>query len=91
MEGMGIDLPVILCESTHGSLCIGRVVRGDSDISNPGTMPKVGDDEGGETPLVVDEIDGALVIAVDDGGGNDLASKSGDFTFEVGGEGIVAR
>jgi hypothetical protein len=98
MEGMAIDLPVIPGESTHGSLCIGRVVGGDSDISSPGTMPEVGDDEGGETPLIVDEINGALVTAVDDGVGAawlrsraTSPSKSGDFAFEVGGEGIVDR
>jgi hypothetical protein len=54
-------------------------------------MPEVGDDEGGETPLIVNEIDGALVTAVDDRGGSGLASKSGDFAFEVGGEGVVDR
>jgi hypothetical protein len=54
-------------------------------------MPKVGDDEGGEMPLIVDEINGVLVIAVDDGGGSGLASKLGDVAFEVGGEGVVDR
>jgi hypothetical protein len=88
---MVINLSVIPGESTHGSLCIGRVVGGDSDISSPGTMPEVGDDEGGETPLIVDEVDGAFVVAVDDGGGSGLVSKSGDFAFEIGSEGVIDR
>jgi hypothetical protein len=91
VEGVVVNLPVIPGESTHGSLCVGRVVRGDSDVSSPGTVPEVGDEEGGETPLIVDEINGALVTTVDNGGGGGLALKSGDFAFEIGGEGIVDR
>jgi hypothetical protein len=91
VEGVVVNLPVIPGESTHGSLCVGGVVRGDSDVSSPGTVPEVGDGKGGETPLIVDEINGTLVTSVDDGGGGGLASESGDLAFEVGGEGIVDR
>jgi hypothetical protein len=91
VERMVKDFPVIPGESTHGSFCIGRVVGGNSDIPSPGTMPEVGDDEGGETPLIVDEVDGAFKVAEGNGGGGGLGSDSGNLGLEIGGELVIDR
>jgi hypothetical protein len=91
VERMVKDLPVIPGEPAHGSFCIGRVVGGNSDIPSPGTMSEVGDDEGGEAPLIVDEVGGAFEVAEGNGGGGSLGSDSGNLGFEVGGELVVDR
>jgi hypothetical protein len=54
-------------------------------------MSEVGDDEGGEAPLIVDEVDGAFEVAEGNGGGGGLGSDSGNLGFEVGGELVVDR
>jgi hypothetical protein len=91
VEGVVIDFSVIPGESTHGPFCIGRVVGGNLDIPSPGTMPEVGDDEGGEAPLIVDEVDGAFEVAEGNGGGGGLGSDSGNLGLEIGGEPVIDR
>jgi hypothetical protein len=54
-------------------------------------MPEVGDDEGGKTPFIVDEVDGASIVTGGDGGGGSLGSDSSNLGFEVGGESVVDR
>jgi hypothetical protein len=72
MEGMGVDFPIISSKSTHGPFCIGGVEGGDSDVSGPGVVPEMGDDEGGEVSLIVDKVNGACEVAVGDRGGGGL-------------------
>jgi hypothetical protein len=91
MEGVRVDLSVVPSEPSHGSLCVGGVERRDPDVSGPGTMSMMGDEKGGETSLVVDEVDGASIIAEGDGGGSGLSSDSSNLGFEVGSELVKNR
>jgi hypothetical protein len=91
VEGMGVDLPIVSSEPTHGSFCVSRIEWGDSDVSGPSAVPEMGDDEGGKSSFIVDKVDGASIVAEGDGGGGSLGSDSSNLGFEVGGELVVDR
>jgi hypothetical protein len=91
VEGVRVDLSVVPSESSHGPLCIGGVERGDPDVPGSGTMSVVRDEKGRESSLVIDEVDGASIVAEGDGGGSGLSSDSSDLGFKVGSELVVDR
>jgi hypothetical protein len=68
---------------SHGSFCEGGVSRGDADIScNRSTSP-AGDDEIGESAIVLDEVAGSVVLSRDNGGRGSLLAEPGDFLLKV--------
>jgi len=78
-EGVRIDI----FPDSHSSFCEGGVPRGDSDISCDRPTSPAGDDEVGESAIVLDEVAGSVVLAGDDGGRGSLLAESGDFLLKV--------
>jgi hypothetical protein len=91
MEGMGVDFSIVSGKSAHSPFRVGGVEWGDPDVPSPSAVSEVRDDEGGETSLVVDEVDGASVVAGGDGGGGSLGSDSSNLGLKVGSELVVDR
>jgi hypothetical protein len=78
-EGVRVDI----FPDSHGSFCEGGVSRGDADIlCNCSTSP-AGDDEIGESAIVLDEVAGSVVLSRDNGGRGSLLAEPGDFLLKV--------
>jgi len=78
-EGVCIDI----FPDSHSSFCKGGVSGGDADVSCDRSASPAGDDEVGESAIVLDEVAGLVVLARDDGGRGSLLAEPGDLLLKV--------
>jgi hypothetical protein len=78
-EGVCIDV----FPNPYGSFCERGVPGGDSNVSGDCLAPLAGDDEVGESAIVLDEVVGSEVLAGNNGGWGGLLAESGDLLLKV--------